>query len=66
MSLVLQQSHTWQRTKPKGSKCSRRVGKHQQLTAEEKRRYFWQAVWIVILLLAACMFGGALGYFYTE
>ena len=66
MYLALKQLRALQRAKPKSSIRSRRLWKKQQLPLEERRRYLWQAVWIAIILLAGCAFGGLLGYYYTD
>lgn len=66
MYLALQHLRFRQRVRPEYLVRNRRVRKNQRLTAGDRRRYIWQAVWIVIVLLVACVMGGLLGYYYTD
>jgi hypothetical protein len=66
MYLASQQLRSWRLRKPRYSNSYRRLIKDQRLTAKEKRRYFWQAVLIAIVLLAASTLGALLGYYVTD
>ena len=57
----------WQRrTTPRVLARTRVQHKRRRLTAAERRRYIWQAVWLVLLLLAACVVGLVLGVNYQD
>lgn len=67
MHVALPHRMPWQsRTTPRVQARTRVQHKRHRPTAAERRRYIWQAVCLLLLLLAACVLGLVLGINYQD
>jgi hypothetical protein len=37
-----------------------------RIKAEDRSRYIWQAIWLLLAFLAACLLGAYLGFHYSD